>query len=337
MPNQTFHLPVIQTNYARILVEVFADYGLDKHKLLSDAGLPADLFQTESDYIPSESIKRLIHLTSSQLGVTKFTDLLVLVFRRRVIPNVLHQFVPFKTIGDSMQHIDEIFSLDSPGSNVSFETHHGHAWFCRYSEQKDTQIANWSEAFAVIYIIELISILTKTAWYPSKVRLQGSNSDIVKSVVPSQCQIFVGQEKTGVYIPADILNVPIQISDSQLGAEPSQIQWHTSFTDSVFELLRPYVRERNLSIEEAAQLLSYSVRTFQRKLKNEGTSFRHIKESLMFSVSCELMEEGHSLTYISNQLGYTSISHFSRAFKRVSGLSPKVYKQSIALNVSSSY
>ncbi len=114
MPNQTFHLPVIQTNYARILVEVFADYGLDKHKLLSDAGLPADLFQTESDYIPSESIKRLIHLTSSQLGITKFTDLLVLVFRRRVIPNVLHQFVSFQTIGASMQHIDEIFSLDSP-------------------------------------------------------------------------------------------------------------------------------------------------------------------------------------------------------------------------------
>ncbi len=136
MPNQTFHLPVIQTNYARILVEVFADYGLDKHKLLSDAGLPADLFQTESDYIPSESIKRLIHLTSSQLGITKFTDLLVLVFRRRVIPNVLHQFVSFQTIGESMQHIDEIFSLDSPGSNVCFETHHGHAWFCRFSEQK---------------------------------------------------------------------------------------------------------------------------------------------------------------------------------------------------------
>ena len=112
--------------------------------------------------------------------------------------------------------------------------------------KKDTQIADWSEAFAVIYITELISILTKTTWDPSKVRLQGSNSDIVKSVVPSQCQIFVGQDKAGVYIPDEILNVPIQISDSQLGAKPSQLQWHTSFTDSVLELLRPYVRERNL-------------------------------------------------------------------------------------------
>ncbi|MGR5231566.1 helix-turn-helix domain-containing protein [Vibrio rotiferianus] len=335
MPNQTSHLPVIQTNYARILVEVFADYGLDKHKLLRDADLPADLFQTDSDYIPSESVKRLIQLTSSQLGSSKFTDLLTYVFRRRIIPNVLHQFLSFPTIGDSMRHIREIFHLDTPGSSVSFETHHGRSWFCRYSEQKDTQVSDWSEAFAVIYIIELLSTLTKTEWYPDKVRLQGHNSDIIQSVVPTQCQIFVGQDKTGIYIPEDILNVSIQISDSQLGTEPTHIQWHSSFTDSVFELLRPYVRERNLSIEDAAKLLNYSVRTFQRKLKNEGTSFRHIKESLMLSVSCELMEEGHSLTYISNQLGYTSISHFSRAFKRVSGLSPKVYKRSIALNASS--
>ncbi|MFA0349736.1 AraC family transcriptional regulator, partial [Vibrio sp. 10N.222.55.C6] len=35
-------------------------------------------------------------------------------------------------------------------------------------------------------------------------------------------------------------------------------------------------------------------------------------------------------TYISSQLGYTNISHFSRAFKRVSGLTPKIYQRSIS-------
>ncbi|WP_221073146.1 helix-turn-helix domain-containing protein [Vibrio alfacsensis] len=334
MPNQTFHLPVVQTNYARILVEVFADYGLDKHKLLHDSGLPADLFQTDSDFIPSESIKRLIHLTSTQFGVTKFTDLLGFVFRRRIIPNVLHQFTQFPTIHDAMQHINDIFSLDSPGSLVTFETVHDHSWFCRFSEERDTQVSDWSETFAVIYIIELIRILTNSSWTPTKIRLQSHCGDVVKSALPNSCQIFIGQEKTGVLLPKSVLNTPIQITESQLSEQPKKIQWHTSFTDSVFELLRPYVRERNLSIDDAAHILNYSVRTFQRKLQNESTSFRHVKESLMFSVSCELMEEGHSLTYISNQLGYTSISHFSRAFKRVSGLSPKVYKQSIALNAS---
>lgn len=49
----------------------------------------------------------------------------------------------------------------------------------------------------------------------------------------------------------------------------------------------------------------------------------------MLSVACELLEEGHSLTYVSSQLGYANLSHFSRAFKRVSGLTPKMYKDSV--------
>jgi AraC-like DNA-binding protein len=133
-----------------------------------------------------------------------------------------------------------------------------------------------------------------------------------------------------VLIPNDILQLPIQLTSKDLSPKPALVEWHTSFTDSVYELLKPYMKEQDLSIEDAAQLLNFSVRTFQRKLKQENTSFRKIKENLMYSVACELMEQGHSLTYISSQLGYTNISHFSRAFKRVSGLTPKIYQRSIS-------
>ncbi|MFL7013711.1 AraC family transcriptional regulator, partial [Enterovibrio norvegicus] len=88
MVDATYQVPVIQTNYAKILVQVFTDYGLDLHKLLKDSGLPPDLIESESDFVPSESIKRLIYLTSSQLGVSRFTDLLALAFKQRIIPYV---------------------------------------------------------------------------------------------------------------------------------------------------------------------------------------------------------------------------------------------------------
>ena len=131
-------------------------------------------------------------------------------------------------------------------------------------------------------------------------------------------------------IPDEILQIPIRLTAKDLSNKPAIVEWHTSFTDSVYELLKPYMKEQDLSLEEAAELLNFSVRTFQRKLKNENTTYRKIKENLMFSVACELMEEGHTLTYISSQLGYTNISHFSRAFKRVSGLTPKIYQRSIS-------
>ena len=160
MAEVNYQVPVIQTNYAKILVQMFSDYGLNLHQLLEDSGLPPDLIQSDSDFVPSESIKRLIYLTSVQLGVSKFTDLLGLAFRRRIIPHVLHQFVDYQTIGDALQHIGKIFSNDSPGSRVSLEEEHGQTWFCRQALDDDSPKFQWGEAFAIIYIIELITILS---------------------------------------------------------------------------------------------------------------------------------------------------------------------------------
>ena len=330
MAETKYQVPVIQTNYAKILVQMFSDYGLDLHQLLKDSGLPPDLIQSDSDFVPSESIKRLIYLTSAQLGVSKFTDLLGLAFRRRIIPHVLHQFVDYQTIGDALQHINQIFSNDSPGSRVSLVQEHGQVWFCRQAPDDDSTMFQWGEAFAIIYIIELITILSNRRWLPDKIRLQGRETDVISTITTSRCQLFIEQGMTAVMIPSDILILPIQLTSKDLSPKPALVEWHTSFTDSIYELLKPYMKEQDLSIEDAAQLLNFSVRTFQRKLKQENTSFRKIKENLMFSVACELMEEGHTLTYISSQLGYTNISHFSRAFKRVSGLTPKIYQRSIS-------
>ena len=178
MANSSYQVPVIQTSYAKILVQIFTDYGLDLHKLLEDSGLPPDLIESESDFVPSESIKRLIYLISSQLGVSRFTDVLGLAFRRRIIPYVLHQFTEFETIGDSLKHINTIFSYDSPGSSVDFVVEHGQSWFCRTSPDEPSSMFQWGEVFAITYIIELITILSHSPWQPTKIRLQGHDSDL---------------------------------------------------------------------------------------------------------------------------------------------------------------
>ncbi|GAD80788.1 helix-turn-helix transcriptional regulator [Vibrio ezurae] len=329
MVSSTFNVPVLQTNYAKILVEVCTEYGIDLHQLLEDSGLPADLFQSDSDFIPSESIKRLLFLSSNQLGTTQFTEVIALAIQRRILPYILHQFKPYTTIGEALPHINSIFTLDTPSSNVFFKQEHGLSWFCVESAGKERQYFQWTEVFAILYIIELISLLTQTRWQPDNIKIQGTETDIIQSILPTGCKLFVDQEYKAIRIPSHILEQPIHLSSDTLSAKPAMVEWHTSFTDNVFEVLKPYVKETDLTVEYAAELLDYSVRTLQRKLSAENTSFRKIKENLMLSVACELLEEGHSLTYVSSQLGYANLSHFSRAFKRVSGLTPKMYRDSV--------
>ncbi|MGY3571332.1 helix-turn-helix domain-containing protein [Vibrio paucivorans] len=329
MSSDSFQVPVIQTNYAKILVEIFSEYGFDVHKLLNESGLPADLFQSNSDFVPSDSIKRLIYLTSSQLKISNFVELLRLALQQRIIPHILHQFAEYDTIGAALKDVNRIFVNDTPSSRVHFRQEHGMSWFCVDSPHKEGLYPEWTKLFPIVYIQELMKLLTNSDWQFESVKLQNTDIDIIQSALPKSCQVFVGHEYTAVLIPQSLLDKEIHLPKSALSPKPAIVEWHTSFTDSVFEVLKPYVKERNLTIEDAAELLNFSVRTLQRKLKNEQSSFRKIKENLMFSVACELMEEGHSLTYISSQLGYNNISHFSRAFKRVSGLTPRLYQKSI--------
>lgn len=329
MANGKFDIPVIQTNYAKVLVKVCTDFGLDLHQLLEDAGLPADLLQSESEFIPSESIKRLIFLASTQLGVSSFVEILNMAIGQRILPVILHQFARYATVGEALNDVQAIFVADTPSSSVFFLQEHGQSRICVDSRGKDNPYIQWSEAFAISYITQLMSALLNRSWQPDSVTVKCRDIDIIKSLLPSHCRIFVENRYTSVRIPNQLLTAPISLSTAALSEKPTLVEWHTSFTDNVFEVLKPYVRERDLTIDYAAELLDYSVRTLQRKLTKEKTSFRKIKDNLVFSVACELIEEGHSLTYVSNQLGYANLAHFSRAFKRISGLTPNVYKQTV--------
>ncbi|MCC4820493.1 AraC family transcriptional regulator, partial [Vibrio lentus] len=126
-----------------------------------------------------------------------------------------------------------------------FIQEHGQSWFCRTAPEDNSPMFQWGEAFAITYIIELITILSQSPWLPNKVRLQGHDIDVVKTLVPSSCQLFVDQSSTAVLIPEEILQLPIRLTSKELSAKPTLIEWHTSFTDSVYELLKPYMKEQD--------------------------------------------------------------------------------------------
>ena len=322
-------LPMIRTGYTKILLDVFSKHGINVQELLNDSGLPPDLFETDKDYLPVKPVKRLVYLLSSQVGVNSFSELLRTAFRQRIIPQILKQFDSTVTVKEALEKVNIIFNHDSPGSEITFENEYEKYWLCRSASYEDTIYFIWGEVFAVLYIIELIQALTKSDWFPEQVKIQHVDDEIIRSALNQKTQFFISQSKSALLIDEKILNSTVKFIPSDTKHKEPLVEWHSSFSDSVFTSLLPYVREHSLNIKQAAKLLQMTPRTFQRRLKEERTSFRQLKESLTLSISCELMEEGHSLTHISSQLGYNNISHFSRAFKRISGLTPKIYKKSI--------
>lgn len=327
--NNKTTIPLIKSGYAKIIIHLFSELGFDPHTMIRQSGLPPDLYQLNTEFLPVEPVRRLLYLISNQVGVTKFTDILRLAFRQQMMPDILKNFKQVNTLEDALLSAQECFSTDATNVSVGLEQHLGQRWFCRYAVFEDHPYFLWSEVFSVLYRIELIRILTRSEWMPERVMIQSHQSDIFLSVLDQPVQLFISQDKTALLVSEEMLQAKVTIPPTFLVKPTELVEWHTSFTDSVFTALQPYVKEHVLTVAKAAALLKLTPRTLQRRLGEEHTSFRQLKDSLMFSAACELMANGHSLTYIANQLGYGNLSQFSRAFKRISGITPKLYKNSI--------
>ena len=88
---------------------------------------------------------------------------------------------------------------------------------------------------------------------------------------------------------------------------------------------------KTLSLDGLAKILGLSPRQTERFLKEHyGKTFIQKKtESKMSTAALLLANQKNNITFISEELGYSSIEHFSTAFKRYYGCSPSDYRKRI--------
>jgi len=129
----------------------------------------------------------------------------------------------------------------------------------------------------------------------------------------------------------------ISISNRLLGDDLLQSQHHKvadpspDFIDSLKRVLRSYLLDGVPSIDLAADISCLSKRTLQRKLDAKGLNYRNLISGLRYEIATELMQNNeHCITNISNQLGYSDPTHFSRAFRRKAGISPHEYLRQLS-------
>ncbi len=82
-----------------------------------------------------------------------------------------------------------------------------------------------------------------------------------------------------------------------------------------------------LTLEEVAANFNMSPRSVQRKLKEEGTSFQQLADTVRKTLAQHYLRSGdYQVKEVSAILGYNEMSAFSRAFKRWTGKSPQAYQ-----------
>ena len=148
------------------------------------------------------------------------------------------------------------------------------------------------------------------------------------------CEVAYAQAFAGITVPADVLDVPLRLSDPQAFEEAA------AFCQRELDKLRANeslsARVRRLLLEKQSGFPSLSVtarlchltpRTLHRRLIDEGTSYRAILEDVRHTLAVEHLRAGHlSIEEIAYMLGYTDLANFRRAFKRWEKVPPSAHR-----------
>lgn len=191
------------------------------------------------------------------------------------------------------------------------------------------RLGDWTQNFAFISIIRYFAGIS---WQPPSM---GFTSSL--PVCPQtqekfpNTRFYTAQKASWVEVPKKLLALSPTERRSGYGISSDDTKqppysWDVAYT--LTKLLESYLVDGAPNIHLAAEISGTSVRTLQRRLKESGLSYSKALENARFNRGANLLKMPDvKIIDIAFSLGYEDPSHFSRAFRRVAGISPREYRQ----------
>ena len=321
--------PIILTRVAHVLAftDVLHGIGAPLERELQRAGLPAMLESQPDAYVPGIPAIKFAQRMGRQEGID---DIAFLVSRRGYIDHLNKDFV---TISDSLPTLYarlQLFCRLAPLENTN----------CRVSLMREGDniriISNlvgypdldglrYSEWIQIMAPIEIIRKTTGPNWRPSEITFQSRFTPCESALehFPDTRFLF-GQKDTSFKAPITLMSRPLRVQESN-HREPLPVS--LDFPGSLKLALHSYLQEGCPDIHLAAEMAGASVRTLQRRLARFGMSYSSLVQQARFECAVDLLKDPTlKLLDIAQATGYEDASNFSRAFRRIAGVSPRKYR-----------
>jgi len=185
--------------------------------------------------------------------------------------------------------------------------------------------------FGIQTLIGMVREFTGPHWQPSEIGVMVDHR--TPRFIREQfagTSIRLAQPYSYIALENSLLSLPPLGDKAAAPGHPTSHHEELSrdFVGSLKQLLHSYVQETDLNIEVAAGLCDLSKRSLQRKLTAQGTRYSRVLDEARFDVAKQMLQDrDKNITDISLLLGYSDPTHFARAFRRIAGVTPLIYRQ----------
>ena len=179
------------------------------------------------------------------------------------------------------------------------------------------------------FLIHIIRQFAGAVWTPAVIAFEAlyTPSPEVQSHWPNT-RFMSGQKASWIEVPSQLLSLPNLANAIQTTSPVDEPQPLGDDVVGVLKLSLPsYLDEGGLSIIQAAEMVGLSIRSLQRKLAAAGLTYSGLLEQIRFNNAIKLLTVSENkIIDVAFSSGYTDPAHFTRAFRRISGCTPREFR-----------
>lgn len=198
-----------------------------------------------------------------------------------------------------------------------------------YYDRRDQPGFSCSQAYQLEVDIAVIRQFTGKSWQPTQLGICGrSVPPVVQQHFPN-CQILLEQPFSYIAIPRSCLYLPARTKPGGgVDHAPITLTRDLNYAETLSLLIKPYLSQGYPSSRFAATLAETSERTLSRRLSECGTGYQSLVDELRFDLARKLLLESDApIRDVSTAMGFSDPANFSRLFRRLSGISPRQFRQ----------
>lgn len=330
--------PTVLASWTATVVRTLSARGIDGPALARAAGIDPTAFDVDGARLPLVATSRLWRLAVEATGDPCFG----LDVARHVRPSTFHGLsvgvVSSGRFRDSLERIVRFAAVVcSPSGRTRLDEVDGRLVY----------VIEWPPAAATPShesVEAILACVVRAGRFLMGRDLSPSSVELLRPARPEPsrfeaffgCDVTYGASRYSLSFPASVTDAPLptgcddvaRTADHVVGAYLERVDPGGEITDQVRQAVAGLLGDGEVTSTAVAARLAVSARTMQRRLHDEGTTFRDVVADVRMALAKQAIAAGDAPVHlVADRLGFSDATAFRRAFKRSTGMTPSAYAE----------
>jgi len=326
----------VSATWTRLVIEALQDSGLDALALCSKSGINVDDLKNSYSRFPQDCLTRLWSEAEKFTGNSAIGLVMANRTSLRQLDAIVYNFISSTTLKESFKRIQKYQHILSESIDISIYKN-GEGYIVDFVHHGDElpsvpQTIDASFASCTMIMNWVSEIVVKPIRIELSHKEQGNQSVYERAF---NCPIVFDSGHNRLIVSAEDFERPIPTANEYIAKaheESLRDLLHRAKSNALYLQVKDQMLKEmssgNATIEKMARFFNISQRSFQRRLKEDGWTFRELLDNTRKELAKDyLCVDDISSNIISNKLGFAEPTAFIRAFKRWYGNTPSRYKK----------